>query len=105
MKIKIRAVMLVVTGALAMSTSAYAATVSGTGCNKFGLVSYVYANAGSSLVLIDGAACFANSLTAGEVASLAAIAAEGRTTGKKVAIGTGASLGGGTATGLSVVMQ
>ena len=105
MKTKIHAVMLAVAGALTMSTSVHAATVSGSGCNVFGTVSYVYVNAGSSLVLINGLACFANGLTAGEQATLGAIASEGRSSGRKVAVGTGASMGGGTATGLSVAMQ
>ena len=105
MKTKIRTVMLAVAGALAMSTSAHAATVSGSGCNVFGTVSYVYANSGTSLLLINGLACFASGLTAGDEAALAAIASEGLSSGRQVIVGTGASLGGGTATALSVGIQ
>lgn len=105
MKTKIRTVMLSVAGALAISASAHAATVSGSGCNKYGTVSFVYVNPGASLLLIDWGACFAFGLTDGEAATLAAIASEGLASGKKVSVGTGASMGGGTATALSVVMQ
>ena len=105
MKTMTRNLMLTLAGALALSTSAHAASVSGSGCNKFGAVSYVYVNAGASLLIIDGGACFANGLTAGEQATLGAIASEGRSSGRLVAVGTGASMGGGTANGLSVAMQ
>lgn len=109
MKTKIRttilAVAVAVSGALALSTSAHAATVSGGGCNVSGTVSFVYANSGTSLLLINGMACFASSLTAGDEAALAAIASEGLSSGRKVTVGTGASLGGGSPTALSVVIQ
>jgi hypothetical protein len=105
MKTKICAVMLTVAGALAMSTSAHAVTLSGGGCNVSGTASYLYVNPGTSLVLVNGLACFISGLTAGEVAALSAVVSQAQTTGKKVAIGTGASLGGGTPTALSVVMQ
>lgn len=105
MKTKIRAVMLTVAGALAMNTSAHAVTLSGGGCNVWGAASYLYVNPGTSLVLVNGQACFISGLTAGEVASLSAVVSQAQTTGKQVVIGTGASQGGGTATALSVAMQ
>ena len=105
MKTKIHTVMLAVAGTLAMSTSAHAVTLSGSGCNVSGTASYLYVNPGQSLALVNGLACFISGLTAGEVASLSAVVSQAQTTGKKVVIGTGASLGGGTATALSVAIQ
>jgi hypothetical protein len=105
MKTKIRAVMLTVAGALVMSTSAHAVSLSGTGCNVSGTASYLYVNSGTSLAIVNGGACFVTGLTAGEQAALAAVVSQAQTTGRNVTIGTGASLGGGTATALSVVMQ
>lgn len=105
MRIKIRTAMLAVVGALAMNTSAQAVTLSGGGCNITGPVTYVYANSGSSMAIVGGLSCFITGITAAEMSAFTAIASESRTSGRSITIGTGASQGGGTATGLSMILR
>jgi len=105
MKYTLRKIMLATAGALALSTSAHAATVTGGGCNNFGTVSYSYVNSGTSLLLTSGGACFASGLTDGEAALLGAMASEAQASGKTLFVGTGASGGGGAATALTVAIQ
>ena len=90
---------------LAASISASAVTLVGSGCNTSGTPTYTYVNEGTSLVLVNGAACFISNLSAGETAALSSVVSEAQVSGRSVTIGTGASLGGGSPNGLSVVLR
>lgn len=92
-------------GLVAISTPASAVTLSGTGCNVWGLSTYLFVNEGTSLVLINGGACFVNGPTGEEAARLAAVLSQAQASGRQVSVGTGSSQGGGNPTGLTVAMQ
>lgn len=99
------AFLLSIVGLLTINAPASAVTLSGTGCNVWGLATYLFVNEGSSLVLINGGACFVNNPTGDEAARLASVVSQAQASGRQVSVGTGASQGGGNATGLTVAMQ
>lgn len=87
------------------ASNAGAVTLSGGGCNTWGLSTYLFVNEGTSLVLVNGSACFISNPTGSEAARLAAVISQAQASGKKIVIGTGSTQGGGSANGLVVAMQ
>lgn len=92
-------------GLVSMTTPASSVTLSGSGCNTWGLSSYIFVNEGTSLALINGVACIISNPTAEEASRLSAVVSQAQASGRSVAIGTGSSLGGGNPNGLVVAMQ
>lgn len=92
-------------GLLAINAPASAVTLSGTGCGVWGLSTYLFVNEGSSLVIVNGGACFVTNPTGDEAARLAAVVSQAQASGRRVSVSTGSVAGGGNANGLVVAMQ
>lgn len=88
-KVRIAALSALIFG-LTATPAVHAGTLTGTGCNQAGVISYAFVNPGASLLLMDnGTTCIVYGLTADEATALATVASEGVASGKKVLVKIG----------------